>query len=226
MNHLIHQNIYWRNGVVLAYDDGGGQTSKVLKTFEVTTTINTALVKADREDKKIFIWVGGPETGRRRFLAIIRAEFAAIYRTIPGLEVEEKVPLPDHPEIVVDYQYLRDLEEMGEAYFIPPGLRERVSVKALLDGVEPEQVRRGGRGDSNSGAIRELLNIAFSDEELEIFCYDHFRPVYEKFSPQMSRSGKTQLLVEFCERQEQIDKLLAHVKQINPKQYDKFSDEL
>ncbi|NJN96139.1 MAG: GTP-binding protein [Anaerolineales bacterium] len=126
MNHLIHEQIYWRSGVVLAHEG------------------NTALVKADREDRKIFIWVAGPESGRRRFLSIIRAQFDAIHRTIPGLEVQEKVPLPNHPEIVVDYQYLRDLEEMGETHFVPPGLRERVSVKTLLDGIEAEETRRAG----------------------------------------------------------------------------------
>jgi internalin A len=140
MNYLIHRQTYWRNGVVLAHEG------------------NTALVKADREDKKIFIWVGGPEAGRRRFLAIIRAQFDSIYRTIPGLEVEEKVPLPDHPAIVVDYQYLRDLEEMGETHFVPPGLRQRVSVKKLLDGIEPEAYRRSGLGrESRREELQHLI---------------------------------------------------------------------
>jgi internalin A len=103
MNHLIHRQTYWRNGVMLVYEDRGTQTSKVLKTFEVSPAGNTALVKADREDRKMFIWVAGSEAGRRRFLSIIRTQFDAIHRTIPGLEVEEKVPLPDHPEIIVDY---------------------------------------------------------------------------------------------------------------------------
>lgn len=35
LNHLIHQNTYWRNGVILAYEDGSNQTSKVFKTFEI-----------------------------------------------------------------------------------------------------------------------------------------------------------------------------------------------
>jgi internalin A len=45
MNHLIHRNTYWRNGVMLAYDDSGAQTSKVLKTFEVSPAGNTALFR-------------------------------------------------------------------------------------------------------------------------------------------------------------------------------------
>jgi internalin A len=219
MNHLIHQHTYWRNGVVLAYDDG------VSNRPVRSTEINSALVKADREDRKIFIWVSGPEAGRRRFLAIIRAEFAAIHRTIPGLDVEEKVPLPGHPEIVVDYQYLRDLEEMGEAYFVPPGLRERVGVKKVLDGVESEQVRRTGQRDHNSKAIRELLIAAFSDEEFDTFCYDRYRPVYKQFSDQMSHSRKIQLLIEHCEKYEQLDDLMAHIEAANPRQYNLFIPE-
>lgn len=142
MNHLIHRDTYWRNGVVLAHEG------------------NTALVKADREDRKIFTWVAGPEAGRRRFLSIIRAQFDAIHRTIPGLEVEEKVPLPDHPEIVVDYQYLRDLEAMGETHFVPPGLRQRISVKTLLNGIESEAQRRGGLGrESRREELQQLIWI-------------------------------------------------------------------
>jgi internalin A len=125
MNHYIHQNTYWRNGVVLGYQR------------------NKALVKADTEDKKIFIWISGPERGRRTFLAIIRAEFDAIHKTIAKIEAEDKVPLPGHQEIVVDYQHLLNLEALGEASFIPEGLRERVDVKLLLNGIEPEVERRG-----------------------------------------------------------------------------------
>ncbi|NVM57894.1 MAG: hypothetical protein HWN51_07230, partial [Desulfobacterales bacterium] len=124
MHPYIHKNTYWRSGVVLAYDG------------------NKALVKADREDKKIFIWVSGPERTRRTFLAIIRAEFDAIHRTISRIEAAEKVPLPRNPEIVVDYKHLLNLEALGEESFIPEGLTERVNVKQLLDGVVSEQERR------------------------------------------------------------------------------------
>ncbi|MBE7549636.1 MAG: GTP-binding protein [Anaerolineales bacterium] len=197
MNHLIHRNIYWRNGVVLVHEG------------------NTALIKADREDLKIYIWVGGPESGRRRFLAIIRAEFEAIHRTIPGLEVGEKVPLLDHPEVVVDYQHLRDLEEMGEISFVPPGLKQKVYVRELLDSVRPT-------GQFSSGVVRRFLNEAFSDEDLKVLCYDHFRSVYDEFGSQMSRQEKIQRLIEHCEKHGQIEDLLTHLKENNPAQYHRF----
>ncbi|HEX7315319.1 MAG TPA: COR domain-containing protein [Pyrinomonadaceae bacterium] len=124
---FIHQNTLWRTGVVLAYEK------------------NRALVKADLEDKKVFIRVGGPEHTRRALLAVIRSNFDSIHKTIPGLVADEKVPLPERTSVVVDYRHLLTLEELGEASFIPEGMSERVNVKRLLDGVEPENSRREQR---------------------------------------------------------------------------------
>lgn len=122
MNTYIHRTI-WRSGVVLKKAG------------------NTALVKADTEDKKIFIWVSGDEPTRRDFLAAIRAEFESIHKTIIKIEAREKVPVPSHPEVVVDYEHLLNLERLGERSFIPEGLRERVNVRALLNGVTTESDR-------------------------------------------------------------------------------------
>ena len=45
------------------------------------------------------------------------------------------------------------------------------------------------------------MSIAvLSDEELTTFCFDCYRPVYEEFTAGMSRTGKVQLLVAYCER--------------------------
>lgn len=154
MNDKIYQRTYWRSGVILAYEN------------------SIALVKADREDKRIVIRIQNAEsvkdnrrsliTGidskiqsagsnrgdRRRFLAIIRSQFDTIHRTIPGLVVEQKVPLPDHPNILLDYQNLLDYEEMGESFIIPPGLKERINVKALLDGIESQPDRQRRKEDT------------------------------------------------------------------------------
>ena len=69
MNHKISKNTYWRSGVVLVSGEG-----------------NRALINADREDKKIFIWISGNQNTRRNFLSIIRSDFQAIHKTIPALE--------------------------------------------------------------------------------------------------------------------------------------------
>lgn len=126
MHTFISKRTYWKNGVVLKSDDGK----------------NRALVRADIEDRTISISVDGRESARREFLAVIRADFRKIHATIPGLGVTEIVTLPDRPDIAVEYQYLKDLEEMGEESFIPPGLKQRVNVKQLLNGVESEDARK------------------------------------------------------------------------------------
>jgi internalin A len=134
MQQYINKNTLWRTGVVLKNDDG-----------------NRALIKADIEDRKIFIWVGGPENSRRRFLEVIRSHFDSIHKTIPGLAADEKVPLPSHPEIAVDYKHLLRLEQEGIEKWIPEGLVEPVNVKQLLDGIETERARR----DRQEFRIRE-----------------------------------------------------------------------
>jgi len=129
MHRTIHQNTVWRTGVLLAHDG------------------NHALVKADYAEDKIYVWVRGPVPGRRELLTRMREQLDAIHHTIRGLQTAEKIPLPGHPELPpVDYKWLRDLESLGEETFIPPGLRERISVRQLLDGVEPSarRTRRDG----------------------------------------------------------------------------------
>lgn len=154
MNHKIHKKTYWRSGVVLADKQ------------------NTALVKADREDKKIFIWVSGSLPTRRNFLSSIRCQFDYIHKTIAGIEAKEKVPLPDRPEIVVDYEHLLNLEELDETSFIPSGLKTRVNVKQLLDGIETEcdRKQRWGDRDTDIGKTdlqtpNPCINIAITNNQ-------------------------------------------------------------
>ena len=116
MNAYIHKTV-WRSGVVLKKGE------------------NTALVKADTEDRKIYIWVNGAENTRRDFLSAIRAEFDAIHKTIIKIESTEKVPVPGNEKVVIDFQHLLKLERMGETTFIPEGLDQRVNVRELLNGV-------------------------------------------------------------------------------------------
>jgi hypothetical protein len=127
MQGYIDGNIYWRHGVRLKSEDGENQ----------------ALVRADLEDRKITIAIAGKPAGRRNLLSLIRADFYRIHKTFGDLRVQEKIPISEKPEILVDYNHLLYLEKIsGVETFIPEGCFFQVSVKALLDGIEPEEERR------------------------------------------------------------------------------------
>ena len=138
-NQLIAKNTYWRNGVVLEKN------------------ANKALVKADREDRKIFIWVKGNPSTRRVLLESIRDQFDYIHSTIPGIEMEEKVPLPSNPRILVDYKNLLDMEAMGVEDFVPSGLQEKIKVRDLLEGTKREKDIPNRGNYSNNETIIEPL---------------------------------------------------------------------
>jgi internalin A len=78
---------------------------------------------------------------------IIRAEFERIHATIPRLTVEEKVPIPDQPSVVVDYSHLLDLFELGESSFVPEKSKQRYEVRALLEGIETAERRQERQED-------------------------------------------------------------------------------
>ncbi len=90
-----------------------------------------------------------------------------------------------------------------------------------------KESKSGIRGEcekmSNTSVIRELLQDAFDDEELDIFCYDYYRPVFKQFASGMSHRIKIQRLIEHCEKRKKFDELLPQVMEINRKQYDKSS---
>jgi len=69
----------WRTGVVLAWDG------------------NRAVVKADVQDRRVSIAITGPLAGRRRLLAVIRADLEHIHRSIAKLQATEQVPVPGQP---------------------------------------------------------------------------------------------------------------------------------
>ena len=52
-----------------------------------------------------------------------------------------KVPLIEHPEILLDYEELLGLEEMGEKNVAIGKLRKRIPLRQLLDGIEIQQNR-------------------------------------------------------------------------------------
>jgi internalin A len=80
-----------------------------------------ALVKADVQDKKVFISVSGVRSSRRRLLAIIRSDFERIHRDIRNLTPDEMVPIPNYPDVAVPYEKLLAMEREGFEHFLEYG---------------------------------------------------------------------------------------------------------
>jgi hypothetical protein len=70
--------------------------------------------------------------------------------------------------------------------------------------------------------IRTLLTEGFTDEELRRLSYDEpaLRPVYEELVQGMGKGAVIQILIEYAERRELIETLLAAAKKLNPKRYE------
>jgi hypothetical protein len=118
---------FWRSGVVLSIEG-----CKVL-------------VRGDSRAKAVRVSVDGPAETRRSALATVRDQFKAIHASIPRLEVEERVPLPDVPTVTVPYEHLRKLEAASRTdpaadKYYPPGLPDGevrpYSARQLLGGVD------------------------------------------------------------------------------------------
>jgi hypothetical protein len=92
--------------------------------------------------------------------------------------------------------------------------------------VKPASAEAPVQVNYDTAAIRELLTAAFSDEELEAFCYDHFRPVADAFSAGMSRRQKIQSLIQYCVSHLKMPELLRRVQAVNPARYDEYKERL
>jgi small GTP-binding protein len=115
MQERISKKTYWHSGVVLVQND------------------NKALVKSDTEDKKMFIWINGKPETRREFLTVIREQFKYLHQSISKINATEQVP---YKTVVIPYQDLLNVEEMGEKSYLIASLKERVLISQLLDGIE------------------------------------------------------------------------------------------
>ncbi|NQU20766.1 MAG: TIR domain-containing protein [Candidatus Nealsonbacteria bacterium] len=143
----------WRTGVVLEFEG------------------NRALVKADVQDRRVFVHVSGPAAGRRRLLAVIRSDFEHIHRSFE-FRPREMVPVPGHPDVLVPYNELLVMERQG-VKTLPKVVGDEVldlDVQELLGGVDLEGTRRPAPGrepmDERRGALRVFFSYSHKDERL------------------------------------------------------------
>ena len=117
----------WRSGVVLVKDGA------------------EARLQADYDANTLTIWVRGDHANSRRaLLTVIRHEFSLIHARIEGLNPEEEVAVPGHPEVLVLYSDVIKDERRMKTTFTVTVAGERVDwpITELLDGVESAAERR------------------------------------------------------------------------------------
>jgi hypothetical protein len=127
MNQHIHDGFVWRTGVLLKIGE------------------NTALVKADIEDRKITIAIDGLDHTRRDALSAVRYQLDEIHSSIKGLDAQKRVPIPHAPNAEpLEYEYLLMLEREGqETHLVKDGMQlVKVNVRQILSGIESEADRR------------------------------------------------------------------------------------
>lgn len=150
--HVLSEGLpRWRTGAILKFEE------------------NRALVKADVQDRRVFISVSGPVSGRRRLLAVIRSDFERIHNDIRNLKPQEMVPLPGHPEVVLPYEELRVLEQNGERTYkkVVGSQVVELDVNGLLNGVDLDRTRRRERIlDAPRQTVRLFYSYSHKDESL------------------------------------------------------------
>jgi|GEM_PF-3056328 len=70
--------------------------------------------------------------------------------------------------------------------------------------------------------IHQLLEAIFSDEELNSFCQEYFPEVHHGFTSDMDNASKIRLLIEACDQDNQLGKLVLNIKGVQPEAYQSF----
>lgn len=123
MHEDIKGEMRWRTGVVL----------------EDQTFSAMALVRADEKAKRISVYVGGEQS--RDYFSVIRKVIRDINSSFEKLDVNEQVPLPDAPEVVIDYGELIGHEVAGRSEIFIGRLGRSYDVAHLLNGLERRENR-------------------------------------------------------------------------------------
>ena len=156
MNQKIDDGFVWRTGVVLKIGE------------------NTALVKADIEDRKVTIAIDGLEHTRRDALSAIRYQLDEIHGSIKGLDAQKRVPIPNAPNAEpLKYEYLLMLEQAGqETHLVQDGNKLiPINVRQTLSAVERENQRKERGGNVTNiyigGDVKDSNILAGDENEVK-----------------------------------------------------------
>lgn len=76
----------------------------------------------------------------------------------------------------------------------------------------------------DSGAVRRLVDVALSGDDIDDLALDHFPQVYRDFVAGTGRRARIRQLVEYASRQDRLDELVALVRSINPAAVDRSAE--
>ena len=145
---LSEGNPRWRSGVILSFEG------------------NRALVRADAEEKRVFIAVDGPTASRRRLLAVIRSDFERIHASISKLKPEEVVPIPGKPDVSVPYSELLTFEKQNITNYpkAHKGDVLTIHVNELLNGVDLAGTRKEYHYKAEKPGVKIFYSYSHKDE--------------------------------------------------------------
>ena len=136
-----------------------------------------ALVKADKEDKRVYISVQGPTSiGRRELLSVIRSDFDHIHQSFK-FTPEEMIPVFAGAELLVPYKKLLVMERKNIKQFTEVAGEEvlEIDVQALLNGVDLEGTRKAPREERVDQGIRVFCSYSHKDEVLRAELDTHLK---------------------------------------------------
>lgn len=132
VHYLIKGSTYWKNGVIIKFEE------------------SEALILKEELDRKIKLAIKGNE--KKELLGIIRSEIENIHITLNNPSVEEMVPcvcnqcLESEKSHFYEYSVLKKYKAKGMREIVCPDAIDVVSVDSMLDGMTtPFQGTRKGR---------------------------------------------------------------------------------
>ena len=205
MSQKIDDGFVWRTGVLLKIGN------------------NHALVKADIEDKKISISIGGLEHTRRDALSAIRYQLDEIHESIKGLNPQKRVPIPNAPNAEAqDYEYLLMLEREGQdTLMVKDGVRlVKVNVRAVLSGIESEAKRR------ETGGNMTTINIMGNVNGSNIVSGDN-NVITQRIQESFNKADKADIQAELKETLKQLAEAVATMnKELPEEKAEEAADDL
>ncbi len=176
--HVLSEEHRWKTGVILHFEG------------------NTALVKADPQDKTIRILIKnkdkGSVEGLRRMLAVIRQDFDVIQRDVPHLKPDELVSFPNAPQITVSYSELEVLyadEPDAPIKRVIDGTVMKATVRELLEGVEYAPLDEALRTTlSQKGRARAAAEFGFEGSQRPLRVFYSYSRVDSKQQLRLSKS--------------------------------------